>query len=243
MSTPTKEKKLIGSAGDARNPLHRLVERFNEARARRGARGATFEYDGEQLAYFLAPYNVTWANERCVELAIAEELLARESGSVLEIGNVWSHYAEHDHAVVDKYEVAPGVENIDVVDIDPSLKFDLVFSLSTMEHVGWDEEPREPEKLRSALDRLRQLISPGGSAVITFPLGWNHWLDEQIFSTGLEFDRLDWYERTGRFCSWRLSDRDALFGREYGTPYINANGLVVAVLKADAGGDSGHQES
>jgi hypothetical protein len=38
--------------------------------------------------------------------------------------------------VLDKYEQAPGVINEDVVSFSPPQKYDLIVSVSTLEHVG-----------------------------------------------------------------------------------------------------------
>ena len=55
--------------------------------------------------------------------------------------------------MVDKYERAPGVVNRDVLDLDDLGHFELVVAISTLEHVGWDEEPRRPE---AALDAVKR---------------------------------------------------------------------------------------
>ena len=69
---------------------------------------------------------------------------------MLEVGNVLGHYVPVEHLVVDKYEQAPGVLNDDVADLDLGRQFDLVLAVSTLEHVGLDEETRDPDKPRHA---------------------------------------------------------------------------------------------
>jgi len=74
-----------------------------------------FTLGGEEYPYFYHWYNRTWRNERTVEIPIVRRILeARPEASVLEVGNVLSHYFGKDHEVVDKYEKAHGVQNIDV---------------------------------------------------------------------------------------------------------------------------------
>ena len=93
------------------------------------------------MGYLNHRYNYTWLNERAVETALAFEVLRDHAGQdVLEIGNVMSQYVSVDHLVVDKYEHAPGVVNADVVDLHLDAKFDLILAVSTLEHVGLDEE-------------------------------------------------------------------------------------------------------
>ena len=42
--------------------------------------------------------------------------------------------------------------NQDVVDFKTNEKYDLIVSISTLEHVGWDEEPRDDKKISKALN-------------------------------------------------------------------------------------------
>jgi len=51
---------------------------------------------------------------------------------------VLSHYFAVKHDIVDKYEIAPSVVNEDLVNFKPGKKYDLIVSISTLEHVGWD---------------------------------------------------------------------------------------------------------
>ena len=76
---------------------------------------------------------------------------------MLEVGNVLSHYQRVCHDIVDKYEAREGVINEDVVSFDPGRRYALIVSISTLEHVGWDENPRETDKVSRALDNLERL--------------------------------------------------------------------------------------
>jgi hypothetical protein len=90
---------------------------------------------------------------------------------VLELGSVLSHYFPIAHDVVDKYEVRPGAINQDIVGFVLQQKYDLIVSISSLEHVGWDEEPRPP-KLLEAINHLRSTCpSPGGSFIASLPVG------------------------------------------------------------------------
>jgi len=89
---------------------------------------------------------------------------------ILEVGNVLAHYYPHQHDVLDKYEQAPGVMNGDVVDFRPGKLYDLIVSISTLEHVGWDEEPRDPLKFLRGVEHLTTLLAPGGRMLVTLPI-------------------------------------------------------------------------
>ncbi len=152
---------------------------FPVARATTGRR--TFQFQGTTLRYFAHPYNATWRSERAVEIPLARHFLAQVAGGTgLEVGNVLSHYGAIDHLVVDKYEASPGVVNRDVAELDSPEPLDFVISISTLEHVGWDEEPREPEKVGRAITRLRGLLAPAGRMFVTCPLGYNPHLDALV---------------------------------------------------------------
>src|SRR5690606_15221507 len=137
-----------------------VLGRFGLSESSRGS----FDWDGRQVPYFRHNYHYTWLGERNVEVALAKEVVEAHRGmKILEVGNVTPHYLDVDHTVVDKYEVAPGVINLDVVDIDlPPATFDLVMAISTLEHVGLDEAVLDPAKPARAVELLKSLVRPGG---------------------------------------------------------------------------------
>jgi hypothetical protein len=141
-----------------------------------------FSLWNEHAEYFLHKYNTTWRNERAVELSAAKRFLHdHPKGSLLEFGNVLAHYElGAPDIVVDLYEKGPRVTNVDIIDFQSDTKFDSIISISTIEHVGWDEAPQSSTKTKLALDRLISLLSPDGVLFITAPTGHNPYLDEII---------------------------------------------------------------
>lgn len=135
------------------------------------------DWNGRRLDLVDLPYNTTIRNERAVELAVAFDWLAGCDGDGLEVGNVLGHYGIAGHRVVDLHEQAPGVENIDVFEIHG--RFDWIVSISTVEHVGWDDG-RDPTGAAFAVTYLRSLLRPGGELLVTVPLGWNPPLDARL---------------------------------------------------------------
>ena len=79
---------------------------------------------------------------------------------ILEVGHVLGHYRRQAHVVVDKYEAAPGVLNLDVLDLGDLGPFDLIVAVSTLEHVGHDESPRDPTAAPRAVAALRSAWLP-----------------------------------------------------------------------------------
>jgi hypothetical protein len=140
---------------------------------------ARFTFDGRELPYFYDRYNNTWLNERAVEVPLARAALAH-GGDMLEVGNVLGHYGHLGHEVVDKYERAPGVQNIDVLDLDRARRWDVVISISTIEHVGVDDTPKDPTRGVAAMQLLADAVRPGGTLLVTIPVGYNPVLDAAL---------------------------------------------------------------
>ena len=159
--------------------LRSLAAPFVASRTRLS--GATFELWGRTYGYLSHPHNVTYRNERAVEIPVATDFLRRHDGRCLEFGHVLSHYGEvRQREIVDKYERADGVHCVDILEYAPSALFDCVVSVSTLEHVGRDEPIREPHRAILALDRLLSLLAPGGRLLVTASLGHNRELDAAI---------------------------------------------------------------
>jgi len=150
--------------------------------------GDTFSWWGRDLAYFDHPYNSTIRNERAVEVPIALVFLEGRTGEGLEVGNVLGHYVSRSHRVADLYEEAPGVENVDVFEVDGS--FDWIVAISTLEHIRWDRKRDEldPGAAVDALYHLRSLVAPGGELLVTTPFGQHPRLDAEILAGTLEPD-------------------------------------------------------
>jgi hypothetical protein len=173
-----------------------------------------------------------------VEIPIALEHVRAFAGRrILEVGNVLSHYDPFPHTVIDKYERAPHVANVDVVEYRPAEPFDLVVSVSTLEHVGWDEEPREPDKILAAFDNLvRHCVKPGGRMVVTAPVGYNAFLDTAVASGAIAFTSKSYLRRLSRWVHWQACTADDVRGARFDHPYPFANALLVGVVDKPARG-------
>lgn len=202
-----------------------------------GRRGsATFTFDGAEHRYHRAAYNYTWLNERSVELPLAEAQLdaALRAGvqptRILEVGNVLAHYRPVTHTVVDKYEPAPGVRNVDVVDLDLPGPFDLILAVSTLEHVGLDEETQDPGKPARAIATLSSVLAPGGRLWCTLPVGYNPTLDTAVREGRLGFTRVTALRRTGRANRWEQVPLDEVWSVPYDRLLYTAHAIVVGEL-------------
>jgi len=204
---------------------------FLAAYYRRFKSGRSFNVRGVDYRYFYHSYNQTYCNERAVEIPIVWSIVQGVPPErVLEVGNVLSHYLPTRHDVVDKYEQAPGVQNVDVVDFRPTRGYDLIVSISTLEHVGFNEKPLEPDKPRRAIRNLQRCLSPQGRLVITVPVGFNPHLDHMLEEGRIALQEPLFLRRISRDNRWREAAWEDIRSARYGHPYRNANGLVVATF-------------
>jgi SAM-dependent methyltransferase len=177
----------------------------------------TFYFQGQMYKYFFHWYNHTWKNERCIEIPIVlrKYYEAKVKGKrILEVGNVLSHYIPCNHDIVDKYEKLLGVINQDIVDFRPQKKYDLILSISTLEHVGWDEEKKNPNKILQALDNMKALLADRGEMIVTLPLGYNPHVDRLLAMGEIKFDHLFYFKRvSGKWIETNcLDDAELVIG-------------------------------
>jgi SAM-dependent methyltransferase len=196
----------------------------------RGRRGR-FQLDGESYPYLFHRYKATWLTERAVEVPVVQRLVDREPGRVLEVGNVLSHYRAERHLVVDKYEQAPGIMNRDVLALDDLGQFELVVAISTLEHVGWDEEPRRPQAALEAVSALRERVAPGGRLVLTHPVGYNPHLDDALSSGAVPLERTAALRRAGRRTRWEQVSTEEAWRAPYDFLLYSARAVVIAELR------------
>ncbi len=155
----------------------------------------TFYFKGKPVYYNRISFNNL--GERAVEIPIAFEFLAnittQNSGrdfKIMEVGNVLSHYENslseylglRPRRIVDKFEIAMGVDNVDLMDLPSEQKYDVIVSISTVEHIGQGAEPssgsygeklveRDLETPLKAIAKIYDLLELGGQALITVPFG------------------------------------------------------------------------
>lgn len=180
--------------------------------------GRSFIFQGKTLEYAQDAYNYSWRNERSVEIPIFRDALAPyQSSQILEVGAVLRNYMQSSHVVIDKYEQAPGVLNVDVIEYAPGRTFDMIVAISTLEHVGWDETPKEPAKVRRAIDHLRSLLSPAGMLMVSFPIGYNSEVNTLLANQDYAWDSVVFLQRVSRNNIWREVPMEVVLPRD-GTP-------------------------
>lgn len=189
----------------------------------------TFELAGRPHRYVIHPFILD--NERAVEIALARDFLQGRSGEILELGNVLSNYFVFPHDIVDKYEQAPGVRNEDIVTFAPGKRYDCIVTLSTLEHVGWDERPQEPDKVARAIARLKALLKDDGELLATMPLGYNPHVDQMVREGRTGFSEVRFLRRVSADNQWREARWEEVATARFGTPYPCANAIVVGYVR------------
>jgi SAM-dependent methyltransferase len=193
-----------------------------------------FELDGRRYRYLFHRHKFTWLTERAVEVPVAQALVDQHAPDrVLEIGNVLAHYRPQQYVVVDKYEQAPGVLNRDVLDLEGLGDFDLVVAISTLEHVGWDESPQDPDKAARAVNVLRSLLAPGGLLAITVPVGYNPAFDAALRSGEVPLDRAVALRRAGGN-RWREVTPADVWSVPYDFLLYRARGVLFGFIQRPA---------
>jgi len=181
--------------------------------------------DGVGYRYFYSAISMAWRTERCVELPVVKALVeATAPDDVLEVGDVLHQYYGFRHTVVDKYERRPGVVSEDITSYNPDRNFKLIVCISTLEHVGYDESPRDDGKALDAIACMKRLLKPGGVLFATVPVGWHPRLDEGLDSQRSLFEKILFMRRVG-YDRWVECGRDGLDGVRFHRPYPAANGL------------------
>jgi len=194
-------------------------------------RNNTFRFQGKSYDYFRHTYQSTWRNERIIEIPIVWDYVRNYlPDQILEVGNVLSHYFAARHRIVDKYEIAERVINRDVVDLNFSERFSLIVTISILEHVGWDESPKEQDKILRAVESLKRCLAPGGKIVMTLPIGYNPWLDEILEKEQIQFSNRHCMKRISRSNRWVEVPWEAIKGAKFNFPFSGVNGLVVGII-------------
>ncbi|MGH9484659.1 MAG: hypothetical protein ACRD1F_06355 [Terriglobales bacterium] len=203
-------------------PLRRVQVAATARKVMREMQGKTFPYRGQQLPYAIFEEHFTYGNERCIEVAIGKRFLDTHS-DVLEIGNVLSRFYPVTHPVVDKYEVAKGVRNEDVLDFREGHRN--ILAISTLEHIGLDEPgDGDHTKFLRAVANLKSLA--GETLLFTVPWGYNPSVDAFIRSfTRTSANAMILYYRAGH--EWRQGTLEEIAPRTYHSRYWYANAIAV----------------
>jgi hypothetical protein len=207
----------------------------------------SFMFEGKQYLYPREGYNLI--AERIVELPIAFDVLLDAYGKghrVLEVGYVtpmYPHLFKAHHEVLDKLDLRAD-RVMDLLTYRPEFKYGTIVSISTIEHMGhnvepyWNYgEPEDPTRALTALEHIRNLVtSMRGSAVVTFPLGFNPALDNELKNNGIQPGSLHrvsslwetkFLKRTS-ITTWAQCLYEDCMDAKFDSPYPCGNAICVA---------------
>jgi SAM-dependent methyltransferase len=126
------------------------------------------------------------------------------------------------------------VLNRDVLDLGGLGQFDLIVAISTLEHVGWDESPRDPGKAVRAIEVLRSLLAPDGLLAVTVPVGYNTAFDASLRSGEVPLKRAVALRRAGG-TRWREVAPSAVWSAPYDFLLYRARGVLFGFIEGPAG--------
>lgn len=196
----------------------------------------TFVLDKKEFAYFYVNRFQTWSNERCIEVAAClPEVQKHNPQDILEVGNVFSQYFDVQHTVLDKYQGSEKIEvlNKDICDVQLDRKYSLIFSISTLEHVGFDEgcdESTTRQKIIAAFNNTLAHLADGGLFIVTLPIGYNPVLDGLIRDQKLPIHSPRFMKRI-KYSTWQECSLDEAIDCRYGAPYPFANALYLGIFQ------------
>ena len=231
----TKEKFYLNAKKHNKNYLRimRVISKFDLqlVKLSRKMRNDVFYIKDEKYTYFVSNYNAI-NTERTVEIPWVKNIIRQyESSEILEVGNVLSNYTSFTHDIVDKYESGPGIINEDIVAFDTGKRYDLIITISTLEHIGFDEPQQESGKSVLAFENLKRLLKTGGKMVITVPLGYNPEIDEFIRVNEKWFQEVHYLIRTSKFNYWVEANLGEALKRPYGSKYPAANAVAFILFQ------------
>jgi hypothetical protein len=78
-----------------------------------------------------------------------------------------------------------------------------------------------------AVAHLVDLLAPGGTLLVTFPLGYNPHVDTALRNDAFRLDQVSYLKRISRANRWCEVDRAEVGDGHYGRPFPAANVVVI----------------
>lgn len=204
----------------------RLRKRFSEN---------YFTFNKTDLPYFYHKHNLTFTNERAIELSIISSYLSNyHHDDILEIGAVTNHYLESNWKIIDKFEVGQSIHNEDIEFFRTNKKYKFIFSISTLEHVGVDDDIENIDS--NKIDRvfnniIDNLLDDNGVFIFTIPLGYNHDLDNKIINKHINLTHTNFYKKINKKNNWKEVSISEVSRSDYGSVFSGAGELLVGTIE------------
>lgn len=167
-------------------------------------------------------YNNPSINERKAELPIAFWFLKNfDKKEIIEIGEITPMYEEVSHLVFDLKPIKSSTIKNDAININYKNKN--VLSISTVEHIGFGDYGL-PKDNNLSINVIKKIIKESKTHLITFPVGYNRNLENQIFNSKINY----YFIKRDKLNNWfYIQEKDfCLF--DYGKPFEFGN--VVCII-------------
>ncbi len=190
----------------------------------------TFSFRGRTYTY-----HQTARYERRVELPIIWAEVEAEPGRVLEVGNVLSGYYPIHHDVLDKHDPAPTVIRADAAHWKPAGRYDLIVSISTIEHIGREELPYSFDvykPLAAVYSLLWNALADGGRMLVTMPMGYSQPVDVLVENGDFPFAWLGYLAQIAPDTWCEASYGEEVRWMQYGHPYAHASAVLIGQINA-----------
>jgi len=140
--------------------------------------------------------------------------------------------------------VVEGLYRARIVEFKPNEKYDLVISISTLEHIGFNEHVGfgelaksdhidDNDKIQDAIINIKtNCLKPGGKLIATVPLGYNKQMDKKLYNNKLGFEGLFFLKRISKRNEWKEIEKNDIIEPQYGYPYSCANYICVGIYES-----------
>ncbi len=201
----------------------------------------SFTLNNKEYKYYV--HSSSWATERIVEVAVAKRYInENKNKKILELGNVLFQFIDITWDVVDKYEKGKDVINEDIIGYKPKEKYDLIVSVSTIEHIGFNEDVGAGEKPEDFTDNNKSIdainslkencLNTNGTLIITVPLGYNKEMDKKILENNLGLSEVYFLKRISRLNIWKEISKEEIISPRYNYPFPCANYICVGIYRS-----------
>lgn len=183
-----------------------------------------------RLQYFDHPYNNTKVNERTVEVPLGlwfgEKFNAfNQNMYFMEVGAVLPYYITTQHYVVDLFDPYPYSRKLDALTVN--YKTANVVSISTIEHIGTSDYGATPSDPHNAFKCLQKIVTEAPNYLVTWPIGYNKVLDQDLFNSAIPFKILERIDEDNNWEPLGEVPREYIFQYEYSKPYTCGNAIVI----------------
>lgn len=191
----------------------------------------SFYFKWIKMKYFCHLYNTTYRNERAIELPILDYIIndnLNNTTKILEIWNVLSHYKNIsllDYTIVDKFDNNKSIIKEDAEFFNNNKLYDLIISISTFEHIWFDDDIKDSNKSLRTFNNMKKLLNDWWKMIITIPVWWNKDIDKKIFDW--EFDFNENYYYTKNKWNWIESTKENTINLKYDIKIPSANWIFI----------------